>query len=129
MAADGSRRALFVAALAEGATVNDAATAAGISKRTAWRWHREPEVVAELDRLRRATIRHARDRLLAVVDDAVGWLIDVGANGKADAARVAAGRAVLIHAERMHAVADINERLDRIESVIEAQQRFQGRSA
>jgi hypothetical protein len=49
MAADGNRRALFVAAMAT--TVQDAARSVGIGERTAHRWVRQ----AELEDARRST--------------------------------------------------------------------------
>ena len=42
----------FVAELVAGRNVSEAAARAGISGRTAARWHREPEVQAELERMR-----------------------------------------------------------------------------
>ena len=57
--------------------MTDAAQAAGVSRRTATRWFGEPEVLAEIERLRRATLSHARDRLLGLVDAAADALADV----------------------------------------------------
>ncbi len=124
MAQNGTQRAMFVAELAAGRTVSEAAAKAGISRRTAARWHREPDVVAELDRMRRSTLSHARERLLDLVDQAVGALSRVMADTESPAATVAAARTVLAHVLRFDERTELEERLRLVEQHIEAQQRW-----
>lgn len=75
---------LALAALVEGATVTDAAAAAGVTRQTVHRWVAEDHVfAAELNRAR-AELRDAyRRRLYAVADEAIGAV--EGAIGSGDA--------------------------------------------
>ena len=128
MAQNGTLRAVFAAELAAGRTVSEAAARAGISMRTAARWHREPEVQAELERMRRSTLSHARERLLDLVDQAVGALSRVMASTESPAATVAAARTVLAHVLRFDERTELEERLRVIEQHIEAHQRWRAPS-
>jgi hypothetical protein len=121
MAADGNRRALFVAALAQGATVLDASTTAGISERTAHRWFRQPDIAAAVEEARTATLSHARLRLLGLVDRAADTLGEVMAHSTADAAKVAAARTVLAQALRFDERDELERRLAELEAAVEAQ--------
>jgi hypothetical protein len=126
MATDGNRRALFVAALARGATVLDASEAAGISERTAHRWFRQPDVAGAVEEARKATLGHARERLLGLVDAAADTLRQVMAESSADAARVAAARTVLAQALRFDERDELERRLAELEQVVQRQQTAHG---
>ena len=125
MAHLGADRDVFVAALATGKSVTNAAQAASVSRRTATRWFNEPEVQAGLTRLRRATLDHARLRLLGLVDAAADTLGAVMADGESPAARVSAARTVLAQVLRFDERTDLQERLQRVEQAIEARRRFE----
>jgi len=124
MAHLGADRDVFVAALATGKSVTNAAQAASVSRRTATRWFNEPEVQAGLTRLRRATLDHARLRLLGLVDAAADTLGAVMADGESPAARVSAARTVLAQVLRFDERTEMEERLQRIEQHIEAQKQW-----
>ena len=108
--------------------MSEAAAKVGVSGRTAARWHREPDVQAELERMRRSTLSHARERLLDLVDQAVGSLSRVMANTESPAATVAAGRTVLAHVLRFDERTELEERLrlveQHVEQHVDAQQRW-----
>jgi hypothetical protein len=108
---------MFVAELASGRTVSEAAAKAGISKRTAARWHRDPDVVAALDRMRTATLSHARDVLLGMIDEAAGWLRRAG-NSDSPAAVASAARCVFTQASRYQDMTAIEEQLDELRQAV-----------
>ncbi len=114
-----------MSALATGATLAEAATAPGVSKRRAIRWHAEPGVQAELAELQRATLEHARKLLLGLVDAAADTLRSVMADADSPASRVSAARTVLAQVLRFDERTDLQERLQRVEQAIEARRRFE----
>jgi len=116
---------MFVSALATGSTVSDAAVTAGVSKRTGIRWHNEPEVQAELGEVRRATLTHARRKLLGLVDAAADALGAVMADADSPAARVSAAKTVLAQVLRFDERTELEERLQRVEQAIEARRRLE----
>ena len=127
MAHLGAERAAFAAAVAGGKSVTDAAVEAGVSRRTATRWFGEDDVRAEVERLRRSTLSHARERLLGLVDSAADALAEVLAGVSASAPRVAAARTVFASALRLDERTELEERLRRVEEAIEIQQAAQQR--
>ena len=124
MTPDGTRRATFVSTLAASKSVADAAKAAGISDRTAARWHAEPDVRDELERLRRATLEHARTRLLGLVDEAADTLAAVMGE-RTGAPAVSAARTVLAQALRLDERVELERRIAELESYASKQQEAQ----
>lgn len=104
--------ATLLAALAAGQSYEDAAEAAGVSKRTARRRMTEPAFRAEVDALRSDMLARAVGRMAGLVDEAAETLRDVMRDPDAPAgARVSAARAVL------QLGADLRERLELAERV------------
>jgi len=96
MAHNGGKRRLFAAHLATGKTIPEAAALVGISERTAWRWARAPDIMAETRRLQDEALGLVCARLRDGATAALGWLETVGADPTAThAARVSAARAWL----------------------------------
>jgi transposase len=125
MAHNGSSRASFVAAVAAGASVNDAAARIGVSRRTATRWHNDPTTRGQIDSLSRATLVHARDRLLELVDEATDTLAAVMTDKSAGAsARVSAARCVLSTLVPLNEATEMAHRLSEVEAILAARKRW-----
>jgi hypothetical protein len=106
---------LFVAALLSHASVEDAARASGISPSTAWRWMRDPAVLARLREARRDAMNAAMTRLQEAAVGAVDCLCEVQRTGESESARVSAARTILEQALRAVELGDIQERLEKLE--------------
>jgi len=117
----GSRKAnklhLFVTALLSHAGVPDAARAAGISVRTAWRWMRDPAVQARLREIRKDAMNAAMVRLQEAAAGAVDCLCEVQKEGESESARVSAARCILEQALRAAELGDLEERLAKLEAI------------
>ena len=109
-----------VVALAAGASKEDAAAVAGISRSTLFEWLKDPEF--------RERVRHERHRL---IDRALGRLADASV-GAVDvlvtiaddvevpaSARVAAARGVLEIGARLREEVEVTSRLDEIEQALD----------
>src|SRR5215471_14135966 len=82
----------FVWALLSHRSVEAAADAVGISRRTAFRWMRDPTVVQKIRAARREALDHAMARLQEAATQAVDTLCDVQTQGESESARVTAAR-------------------------------------
>jgi hypothetical protein len=116
-----SKLCLFVTALLSHASVDDAAEAAGISHSTAWRWIRQPDVLARLREARRDAMNRAIARLQEAASGAVDCLCQVQRDGESESARVSAARTILEQALRAVELGDVLERLDAIERTVKSQ--------
>jgi predicted kinase len=88
----------LLAGIVDGHTVADAAVAAGVSRRTAFRLLARPDVAERLEQLQRQTVDHAQSRLMALIDPAADALGDVLTADSSPTARVQAARAVFSQA-------------------------------
>jgi hypothetical protein len=113
----GNKLHLFVTALLSHAGVPDAARAAGISVRTAWRWMRDPAVQARLREIRKDAMNAAMVRLQEAASGAVDCLCEVQREGESESARVSAARCILEQALRAAEVGDLEERLAKLEAI------------
>jgi hypothetical protein len=107
----------FIEELLLSPSVEAAAASAGISNRTAWRWMRDPSVLERLADLRRQGMQHAMMRLQTAASAAVTCLCEVQANGESENAKVSAARCILEQALRAAEIADIEERIARLEQL------------
>jgi len=115
--------AKLLAALVEGATVGEAAKAAGLSERTAYRRLAEPDLRRDLAERRRQLVDAVSARLAAVGDSAIDTLLELQAGGEGIPAsvRLSAARCLLEHLGKLAElaeVADVGERLDRLEGIV-----------
>ena len=62
------------ALMAKGASTREMAEALGVSRATAWRYTREPEVLADVLEIQAASRRRAKGRLLSLAEEAVDVL-------------------------------------------------------
>ena len=117
----GERRnadAVLVAALAGGATVRDAASAAGIGEATAHRRLKESAFARRVDEARAEILAGAMARLSAGTTRAVETLTDLLA-AESESVRLGAARSILDTALRWREHAELAERLDAVEAWIE----------
>jgi len=106
-----------LAALLDRPTRTSAAAAVGITERTLRRWMRKPAFAAALREAQHEIVRETSSRLIAASGKAVTALLLVMVNKDAPpAARVAASKAVLEHAQRAYELGAVDERLGALEA-------------
>ena len=106
----------LIAALIGGANVEDAAQAAGLSRRTAFRRLADPTFVRALNEAKRARLDRVVDVLTAGSLVAVTTLVDLLAPGTPPSVRHAAARTILDIDERRRQQAEIEARLSAIKA-------------
>ena len=105
-----------IEALVGNATVVAAAVECGVSKRTLFRWLREPEFQKAFRRLQYAVVTQAHACLQGITADAVETLRELMNNREVPAgARVSACRATLTLAYDLIQAEDIQNRLETLE--------------
>jgi hypothetical protein len=114
----------FIAAMLVHSSVESAAKSVGISYVTAWRWMKDPAVLARLREARRDAMNRAIARLQEAASEAVDCLCQVQRDGESESARVAAARCILEQSLRATELSDVLERLDAIEQTIKAHNAF-----
>ena len=110
------RQTRFVDELASGSSLADAATAVGISSRSARRWRKKSEIAEAVRARLSENVSMARAILSAGASKAASGLVDM-ASGKAPAesARVSAARGVLESTMKLTELEDVVERLAKLE--------------
>ena len=109
-----SADAALIAALAGGATVRDAAIAAGVGEMTVYRRLKERDFRRQLDETRAEILTGAMARLSAAATDAVTTLTSLLA-AESESVRLGAARSILDAVLRWREQAELAERLDRVE--------------
>lgn len=89
------RQEMAARELVKGAKLVDTARAAGVSRTTLFRWMRDPEFIAWLNRWRTAVAETARYQLFAAVGDAVATLAAAARDDEKSAAVLLRGLGVL----------------------------------
>lgn len=106
----------FADAIAAGGSLQDGAKAAGISYRSAKRWHRKPEIASAIRSRTAAAMSQTRATLASGAARAARQLAKLAENAKPDAARVAACRSIIGQAAELGALEELSERLADLES-------------
>src|SRR5262245_50062704 len=99
----------FIAAMLVHPGVEAAAKSVGISYVTAWRWMKDPAVIAQFREARRDAMRQATARLQEVARESVDCLAEVQRSGESESARVSAARCILEQALKATELDDIQE--------------------
>jgi hypothetical protein len=110
--------AALVAALVGGATLDEAADAANVSRRTVARRLRDPAFRGELEALRREALARAADRLAGLATAALETLEELLGDRYPPTTRLGAARAVLHEASRFHEAAELAQRIEAIEQAL-----------
>ncbi len=110
--------AALVAALVGGATLDEAADAANVSRRTVARRLKDPAFRGELEPLRREALARAADRLAGLATAALETLDELLGAHHPPTIRLGAARAVLHEASRFHDAAELAKRIEAIEQAL-----------
>ena len=111
------REAAFVATLAEGGTVAEAAAAAKVSERSGYRWKSRPEIAAAVRAVISEHLATAGAVLAAGASRAARSLVDMSDGAaEAEAPKVSAARAVVETATKLGELREIEARLAEIEA-------------
>jgi hypothetical protein len=113
----GQERAII--ALLSGPTLRAAASSAGISETTLWRWLREPNFRAAYRRARREALERATSRLAALVETAVEALGEIVADRTVSPhVRVSAASRIVEFALKAAEIEDVQARLEKLEAAL-----------
>jgi len=110
--------AALVAALVGGSTLDEAADAANVSRRTVARRLKDPAFRGELEALRREALSRAADRLTGLTTAALETLNDLLGAHHPPTIRLGAARTVLHEASRFHEEAELATRIGAIEHAL-----------
>ena len=91
-----SLKSTLAAAMAEGKSSAEWASANGVAERTAQRWANEPEVRAEVESIRRGALDQAVGRMSQRVVWATEQIAKLAEDAKSESVRLAALRSILI---------------------------------
>jgi len=121
------QEAAFVDAVAAGGTLQDGATAAGISYRTAKRWHRKDQIMAAVRARISASLAQARAVLASGAGRAARSLVELSDTaGVGDAPKISASRAVIDGATKLVEIEELSARLAELEARLGQQPGFAG---
>jgi hypothetical protein len=120
----GQKLDAFVMAMMSHKTVESAAEAVGISAATAYRWLQDPLVAQHLAQARRDAMNRAIAKLQEAAVQSVDTLCEVQRDGVSESARVSAARCILEQALHAVELANIQERLNKLEAI--AKSRWKG---
>jgi hypothetical protein len=111
----------FLAVIMEARSVTEAAEQCGISRRTAGRWLKEPEVQQALRELRQDALAHSTARLTAAYGEAIAFLCGlIGSERVPLALQVQAAKAILHASARALEDDALSDRLQSLESSLGA---------
>ena len=105
----------LAAALAEGQSCAEWASANGVSERTAQRWAAEPEVRAEVELCRRGALDQAVGRMSKRVAWATEQIAQLAEHARSESVRLAALRSILSDMMAVCDFAGLEERIARLE--------------
>lgn len=105
----------FLAAIACGASIDNAAAKAGFSKRTGFRRLQDPDFRKRLAELKADTVRRGAAMLTAATLEAIKTLLDLQSPSAPAATRLGAARTIIELGVRLRESNDIEERLAALE--------------
>jgi hypothetical protein len=113
------RKSELARALATGATVTDWATANDVKPRTAYTWSCSPEVVDEVESIRRAALDQSIGRLSKNATDATDAILRLVKEARSESVRLQAARAVLSELMTLCSYTTLERRMAEIERRLE----------
>lgn len=124
MAGKQSKRLLVLEALARGASITEAAAAAGVGERTVYRWRTDPVFRAELLARDGERLEQLARRLQDAADDALTVLRLLATDERVPpGVRVRAAAEILTYRLRFYEAVQLNERVRAIEQRLDEWQR------
>jgi len=125
-----TKQELALRAVISHPTLKEAASAAGISETTLWRYKQDAEFSRRLREARREAVDHAVLRLQRASNDAVTVLHDLMMKDDAPAApRIAAARTVLDYSLRAVEIDELRRQLEELAEFIRVRQEQDARDA
>ena len=122
--------ATLIACLLEFPTIEAAASAAGVSRRTVERRMDDPNFLQAYDEARRQLVSCATGRIAARIGRAVDALGEILDNAEVPpAAKISAARAILEYGLKYGELVDVTRRVDRLEALMEDEKHEQDQSA
>jgi hypothetical protein len=112
------RKAILAVALASGRTLKQAAAAAGVSERTASKWHTDPQFKGRVLALRGEVVSRALGRVTASLTAAANTLRKLLESGN-DAIRLGAAKSIIDAALRLREANDLQQQLDDLRALVE----------
>ena len=100
-------------------TISEAAHACGVGEVTLWRWLQNPEFQEAYRQAKREAFSQAISRLQAESGKAVATLVEIATTGQKESARVMAARTILELAVRAVEVEELEERVSKLEAMLE----------
>ncbi|MHB1562295.1 MAG: hypothetical protein ACYC61_33050 [Isosphaeraceae bacterium] len=110
-----NRKGDLAIAMAGGTPVKDWAQTHGIAERTAYRWARSPEVVDQVEAIRRESLDRAVNRLSGMATDAAEEIARLAREASSESVRLQAARAVLSELMAISGFAALERRMAEIE--------------
>jgi hypothetical protein len=110
-----SLKSQLAAALAEGKSSAEWASANGVAQRTAQRWAHEPEVRAEVESCRRGTLDQAVGRMSKRVAWAIDRIAELAEHARSESVRLAALRSILSDLMAVSDFTGLEERIAKLE--------------
>jgi hypothetical protein len=107
----------FIRAMLTHPSVESAAHAVNISRATAWRWLKLPDIVQRLREVRKEAWSRAMGQLQEAGPEAVEALRKILRDAEGESARVSAARTLLELALRSVELQDVEERIDKLEQI------------
>jgi hypothetical protein len=116
----------FIRALLTNPSLEDAARAVGISRTTAWRWLKNPAVIAQLHEARREAWGRALAMLQEAGPEAVQALREVLRAAESESSKVSAAKAVLELGVKVVELTDLQQRIETLEQVAKTTRNWKG---
>jgi len=113
------RKQRFVELLLQGLTKEQAAQQLKVSKTTAWRWLRSPEVQDQLRKLQDERLRAVHTQLLAAAEIAVSTLVDL-CSCRSTYVRAQSARAILEMLLKTTETLELRDRIEALEEKLKA---------
>jgi hypothetical protein len=110
-----SLKSQLAAALAEGKSSAEWASAHAVAERTAQRWAHEPEVQAEVEPVRRGTLDQAVGRMSKRVAWAIDRIAELAEHAKSESVRLAALRSILSDLMAVSDFTGLEQRIAKLE--------------
>ena len=110
-----SLKSKLAAAMAEGKSSAEWASASGVAERTAQRWANEPEVRAEVESFRRGTLDQAVGQMSGRVAWAIEKIAGLAEHAKSESVRLAALRSILFDMMAVSDFTGLEERITKLE--------------
>lgn len=113
-----NRKADLAVVLASGGTVKEWAKAHGVPERTAHAWSQAPEVLEQVEAMRRQVVHQTVGQLCGQATAAVAEIARLMTEGNSESVRLQAARAVLADLMAVSSFAALNGRMAELERVV-----------